>query len=210
MLSLIFLAGGQGLRMNASIPKQYLPLRGKPLALHSFETFLQIPSISEIVVVCSEDYQNFFPKTVLFAEPGRLRQHSVYSGLLKTTGDMVLIHDAARPFFDPAYLPALLEAAERTGAAALATPVTSTIKECTADRRVKKTLDRSTLWEIQTPQAIRHALLLKAFQEVKQEVTDDLSMIEAMGHPTELVPSSPRNFKITTPFDFIVGECAIN
>lgn len=213
MISLILLAGGKGRRMASEVPKQYIPLEGKPIVLHSLEKFLQIPLISEIVVVSEKPYHSLFPKGTLFAEPGVLRQDSVYAGLLKTTQDIILIHDAARPFFDPNTLPLLIQAAKKTGAAALGTPVSSTIKECHSDRQVKKTLDRASLWEIQTPQAIQRTLLFKAFTHIHKEnieVTDDLSMVEAIGHPAEIIPSTHRNFKITTPFDLLVARCAIN
>lgn len=201
--------------MNVPIPKQYLSLNGKPIALHSFDRFLKIPEIVEIVVVCEPEYQHFFSPSPLFARPGARRQDSVYSGLLKTSQEIILIHDSARPFFEAESIPFLLEAVNKTGAAALASPIVSTVKECDLNQIVEKTLDRSKLWEIQTPQAIRRDLLLQAFaytQKNKIEVTDDLSLIEAIGHPTQIVPSSPRNFKITTPFDLAVAEalCALN
>lgn len=215
MVTAILLAGGLGTRMGASVPKQFLPLRDKPIALYSYELLARSPLISEILVVCSPIYHPLFPSSTLFAMPGPRRQDSVYSGLQKATQKIVLIHDAARPLLEEKYLSPLLEATERTGAAALAVPVTSTIKQTAPDRLVKKTLDRSTLWEIQTPQAIQRDLLLQAFHHAETRhltVTDDLSLIEAMGHPTELVPSSPRNLKITTPFDLALAEvlCVTN
>lgn len=215
MATLILLAGGTGSRMGTLVPKQYLLLKQKPIALYSFDLFRASPEIDEIVVVCEPIYQHFFSGSVIFAKPGPRRQDSVYSGLLKSTQEIILTHDAVRPFIEKNYLIPLLEAVRRTGAAALGTPVTSTVKQCRADHIVEKTLDRSHLWEIQTPQAFRRDLLFKAFDYVKKhnlEVTDDLSMMEALGHPAEIVPCSPRNFKITTPFDLAVAEvlCATN
>jgi 2-C-methyl-D-erythritol 4-phosphate cytidylyltransferase len=215
MISLILLAGGIGTRMGSSIPKQYLPLQGKPLALHSFDLFLQIPEIQEIIVVCEPQYQHFFKHPVLFASPGPRRQDSVYSGLLKCSQDIIFIHDAARPLIEAKYLPPLLEAAQSIGAAALGVPVTNTIKQCSLNQIVEKTLNRAELYEIQTPQAIQRALLLQAFAYVQKEgleVTDDLSLIEALGVKPKIIPSSPRNIKITTPFDLFLAEklCDIN
>lgn len=209
MTSLIFLAGGMGTRMGASIPKQYLLLREKPLALYSFERFKSSPEITEIVVVCEPEYEKYFTGPIRFAKPGQRRQDSVYSGLQKTTQPWILTHDSARPFFETKYLLPLLEAARRTGAAALGAPVTSTIKQCFPSKIVEKTLDRSLLWEIQTPQAIQRDLLFQAFAHInahKIDVTDELSMMERLGLPAEIVPCTARNMKITTPFDLAVAE----
>lgn len=216
MVSLIFLAGGRGARMGSSVPKQYLPLQDKPIALHSFEGFIQIPSITEIVVVCESEYQHFFSiHPVLFAPPGLRRQDSVYSGLKKCTKEIILIHDSARPFFEAQYIAPLIEAAKKGGAAGLAAPVTSTIKQCGIDYVVEKTLDRTLLWEMQTPQAAKRELLLKAYEHIEEnhlEVTDDLAAIETLNHPVQIVPCTARNLKITTPFDLAVAKtlCAIN
>lgn len=214
MTSLIFLAGGQGRRFAASTPKQYLSLCNKKIFDYSFEIFQKSPLISEIIVVCAPAYQHLFPENVQFAIPGKRRQDSVYSGLLKTTQEIVLAHDSARPFVEENYLSPLLEAIKRTGSAALGCPVTSTIKQCSPNRIVEQTIDRSTLWEIQTPQGMKRDLFFECFDHVHKnalDVTDELSMCEHLKKLSEIVPSSPRNFKITTPFDLTVAEtlCAI-
>ena len=202
MISLIFLAGGSGSRMGSPLPKQYLPLRGKPIALHSFELFTRIPEIGEIIVVCEEEHQRFFSHPVLFAAAGCRRQDSVYSGLLQCSQEIVFIHDAARPFFDPKTVPLLLRAVQTTGAAALASPAVNTIKQCAPNHIVEKTLERSTLWEMQTPQAIRRDLLLEAYAHAHLHhfvATDDLSLIEAIGLPTQIVPPLPAILKSPPP-----------
>lgn len=212
MVSLVFLAGGVGGRMGTPIPKQFLAIENKLIALFSYELFSQIPEITQIVVVCEPEYQKLFPKGP-FAKPGKRRQDSVYSGLLKTDQEIVLTHDSARPFVEAQYIPPLLQAIRRTGAAGLATPVMNTIKQCNSSHIVEKTLDRAHLWEMQTPQGMRRDLFFKAFNELKgREVTDEMALVEAMGLPCEVVPSSSRNFKITTPFDFAVAKtlCATN
>lgn len=209
MASLIFLAGGQGTRFGTSTPKQYLSLNEKKIFDYSFEVFKKSSLISEIIVVCASEYMELFPKDLKFAKPGKRRQDSVYSGLLKTTGEIVLTHDSARPFVEEKYIPLLIEAIERTGAAALGCPVTSTIKKCSPRRLVEKTIDRSTLWEMQTPQGMKRDLFFECFDYVHQnnlDVTDELYMCELIKSPSEIVPSSPQNFKITTPFDLSVAE----
>jgi 2-C-methyl-D-erythritol 4-phosphate cytidylyltransferase len=218
--SLILLAGGTGSRLKGSIPKQFRPLLGKPVVLYSFDLFASMAEIDEIVVVCAPKYQNLFPhidKPLSFALPGERRQDSVYNGLLKASdaADLVCVHDAARPFIEKDSVAALLEEAIRTGAAALAIPAVNTIKQVDSEQRVRFTLPRQELWELQTPQAIRRELFLKAFAHAREwniDATDDLSLVEAIGEAAVLVKSSPRNFKITTPYDWDIAEkiCASN
>ena len=215
MATVILLAGGIGSRMGAPIPKQFLSLRGKKIALYSFDLFKSIPEIEEIIVVTEPEYQHFFSGASAFAQPGPRRQDSVFSGLQKATREIVMAHDSARPFVEARFIPLLIQAAQKIGAAALAAPVTSTIKQCTSDHFVEKTIDRSHLWEVQTPQALQRSLFFRAFDHVHHHlltVTDELSMVEAIGHPAQIVPSSSRNMKITTPFDLAVAEkiCVTN
>ena len=214
MISLIFLAGGSGSRMGAQIPKQFLPLGDKIVACHSFDLFASTTKIDQMVVVCEPAYRQFFKekdKPLTFALPGLKRQDSVYHGLklCDPKADLILIHDAARPFIESTQLAALIETGLRIGAAALAVPVSSTIKECDPLKMVKKTLSRSGLWEMQTPQALWADLLHRGFQLVKErglEVTDDVAIAEVLGHPVEIVAGSPKNLKLTTPFDLAVAQ----
>lgn len=205
-----------GSRMGGSVPKQYLPLKGRPIALHSFALFAGAPEIAEIVVVCEPEHQHFFSKyPVFFAKPGLRRQDSVYSGLQKCSQEIIFTHDSARPFFETKYIPLLIEAVQSIGASSLGAPVTSTVKQCNPHHIVEKTVDRSRLWEMQTPQAARRDLFVKAYEHVRKhnlEVTDDLAALEAIGHFAKIVPSTPRNLKITTPFDLSLAEflCATN
>ncbi|MBS0626082.1 MAG: 2-C-methyl-D-erythritol 4-phosphate cytidylyltransferase [Verrucomicrobia bacterium] len=217
MISLILLAGGTGTRMGGPIPKQFLTLGNKPVALHSFDLFANFPEIGELIVVCAPLYQYFFStktKPLSFALPGERRQDSVFNGLQKChpNASLILVHDGARPFVEASHLKTLIEAGLRVGAATLAAPVTSTIKECDEKRVVQKTLDRSKLWDIQTPQALHRDLLVKGFEEVharKLTVTDDVSIAETIGHFVEIVAGSPRNFKLTTPFDLVVAKALL-
>ncbi|HSW73299.1 MAG TPA: 2-C-methyl-D-erythritol 4-phosphate cytidylyltransferase [Chlamydiales bacterium] len=205
--SLILLAGGKGSRFGGTLPKQYLSLLKKPVALHSFDLFLEIPTISEIVVVCEPHYQHFFSsssKPIAFALPGERRQDSVFSGLQKTTCDVICIHDAARPFPEKSQVIELLKDAFEIGASALGVPVSNTMKECTSFNQVVKTVPRSSLWEIQTPQAIKRDLLTLGFQKAYREnieVTDDVALIELLRKPVKITMGSKKNIKITTPFD---------
>ena len=210
-ITVILLAGGAGTRMGGNLPKQFRLLKGKPLCLYSYEFFFKHPDVNEIIVVCDPRYRSFFPTTTQFALPGLRRQDSVYNGLISASknADIICIHDSARPFIEKGPFNELLKEAHRIGAAALAIPTTNTIKEADAEHCVCRTLPRHNLWEIQTPQAIRPSLLFKAYayaQTHQLEVTDDLSLIEAIHEPAVLVPSSPSNLKITSSFDWIVAE----
>ncbi|KAJ0750843.1 putative 2-C-methyl-D-erythritol 4-phosphate cytidylyltransferase [Helianthus annuus] len=160
-VSVVLLAGGKGKRMGASMPKQYLPLLGQPIALYSFYTFSRMPEVKEIVVVCDTSYQDIFEDArekinvdLKFALPGKERQDSVYSGLqtIDRTSELVCIHDSARPLVTSSDVEKVLNDGLRVGASVLGVPAKATIKEGNSESFVVKTLDRKTLWEMQTPQ----------------------------------------------------------
>ena len=205
MISVILLSGGVGSRINSAIPKQYLPLKNKEIIHFSFE---QLKRFDELVVVADPQYHSKFPGAKL-ALPGKRRQDSVYNGLLQTTGDWILVHDGARPFINKEMIDRLIEEGQKGVAATLARPVPFTIKEADINRMVTKTLDRSQVWEIQTPQLVRRDILLKGFDLVHEkgiDVTDDVSIAELLGHPVKLVMGSPFNFKITSAEDLKIAE----
>ena len=210
-ISLIFLAGGQSKRMNSKEPKQFTILKKKKLALHSFDSLISISAIDESIVVCKPCYQAIFPKKVTFALPGSSRQASAFNGLKKVSKecDFVLIHDAARPFIQKEDISRLIDEGIIFGAAALGVPVQNTIKELDHKQTVIKTLNRSTLFEIQTPQLIKKSILEKGLKKAFENnlsLTDDTSFAELMNHPVKIVTGSYGNFKITTPFDLKLAK----
>lgn len=214
-ISAILLAGGIGSRMNQAVPKPFIPLIDKPIALHSFELLASHPAISEIIVVCGDAHHTRFPRlahpVVKFAKPGFRRQDSVFNGLvlISEKADLVCIHDSARPLLFRSDLQNVLSEAEKCGAAALAVPVKQTIKQVDLDGFVTETLDRSFLWEAQTPQVIKPDLLKQGFRiahEKDMTVTDDISLVELLGHPVKLVQGSYQNLKITTPEDLEIAK----
>ncbi|KAL2254257.1 2-C-methyl-D-erythritol 4-phosphate cytidylyltransferase, chloroplastic isoform X2 [Sesamum indicum] len=221
-VSVILLAGGKGKRMGASMPKQYLPLLGQPIALYSFYTFSKMPEVKEIVVVCDPSYQDIFEDAkenihidMKFALPGKERQDSVYSGLeaIDSDSELVCIHDSARPLVLAGDVAKVLKDGQRVGAAVLGVPAKATIKEANSDSFVVKTLDRKTLWEMQTPQVIRPDLLKKGFELVNREgleVTDDVSIVEHLRHPVYITEGSYTNIKVTTPDDLLLAERILN
>ncbi|KAK3414341.1 hypothetical protein EUGRSUZ_I02806 [Eucalyptus grandis] len=195
-VSVILLAGGKGKRMGASMPKQYLPLLGQPIALYSFYTFSQMREVKEIIVVCDPSYKDIFEDTkeeiqvdLKFTLPGKERQDSVYSGLQ------------------------VLKDGWENGAAVLGVPVKATIKEANSESFVVRTLDRKTLWEMQTPQVIKPSLLKRGFELVNREgleVTDDVSIVEHLRHPVYVTEGSYTNIKVTTPDDLLLAERILN
>ncbi|MCP5469105.1 MAG: 2-C-methyl-D-erythritol 4-phosphate cytidylyltransferase [Chlamydiales bacterium] len=195
--------------MRSQTPKQFLPLGNKPIILHSLDLFCEA-GVQEIVVVCKEEYHNLFTGyPVFFAEPGTRRQDSVENALARCHHDMICVHDGARPFITLDLLAELYNVACHVGAAALGMPITSTVKQTCDKGVVKRTLDRSTVWEIQTPQIISRAILQQGFAKANKEnltVTDDVSLAELVGHPVQLIEGSSRNLKITTPEDIIIAR----
>jgi 2-C-methyl-D-erythritol 4-phosphate cytidylyltransferase len=219
-ISVILLAGGQGTRMRSATPKQYLPLGDKPLAHYSFELFMAMPEVAEIIVVCDVHYRHLFTADTFpaarrhirlaYALPGVLRQDSVFNGLQASweKTPLVCIHDAARPCITPALVRRVIEAAEQYGAATASIPVKHTIKQSDQAGFVRQTLDRSTLHEIQTPQIMRFSLLREGFALAHRSnsvVTDDVSLVELLNHPVKLVEGSYTNLKVTTPEDLTLA-----
>ncbi|KAG0565712.1 hypothetical protein M758_7G008800 [Ceratodon purpureus] len=217
-VSVILLAGGKGTRMGANMPKQYLPLLGRPIALHSFQTFAHMMEVLEIVVVCDPSYRDIFEEAakdvavpVKFAIPGKERQDSVRSGLNEVANatKLVCVHDSARPLVLAKDIRKVLKDAAIHGAAVLGVPVKATIKEAASDGFVTKTLDRKYLWEMQTPQVIEPELLRRGFELVEREhleVTDDVSIVEHLKHLVFITEGSYTNLKVTTPDDLLVAE----
>ncbi len=211
-ITAILLAGGLGKRMESSIPKQFLPLAGKPVILYSFELLLLFPQIQEIIIVCDHAYRHLFDHPLVkFAEPGAERQESVWNGasLASSSSDRLLIHDGARPCLEYELLAHLLATAQNYLAIASAVPVKSTIKQTNSEGLVEKTLNRACLWEIQTPQIIEPSLYKQGALLAKSQnlvLTDDVTLVELLGHPVKLVAGSYKNIKITTPEDLALAH----
>lgn len=213
--NVIFAAGGLGTRMGMEIPKQFISLANKPLALHSFELFLNIPEVHEIVIVCEPSFEHYFrqkntDKKITFAVPGPRRQDSVYNGLQALNSDhLVCIHDSARPAVKVKNVRTVVEMASNFGAAVLGVPVKGTIKICDENKMIASTPERSKLWEMQTPQVIRYQWFTDAYRiaiDKNLTVTDDVSLVELLGKPVKIVEGCYSNIKATTPEDLIVLE----
>ncbi len=216
-ISLILLAGGQGKRFNNSTPKQFLELNGIALSLFSYNTFLSIKDISEIIIVCDKPYQNIFSqqqKPIKFASPGKRRQDSLYNGVkkLSSKADFVCIHDAARPFVTKEEINILISTGIKYHAAALGIPLVSTIKKIDRNNFVKTTVNRNEMWEIQTPQILSLSILKKGLAlAIKNSisVTDDISLAELLGLHPKIVLGKKTNYKITFEEDFLLAKSHI-
>lgn len=217
--SVVLAAGGIGNRMGTPIPKQYLTLNDKPIALYSFEVFLSMPEVTEIVIVCDPAYRTLFTPystqcKISFALPGKLRQDSIFNGIQNISGDpLICVHDAARPLIDAAIVRNVIQNAEEWQAAVLGVRAKATIKVCNDNQMISYTPDRSTLWEMQTPQVVRLSLLKEGYQAAKignKAVTDDVSLVELIGKPVKVVEGNYSNIKITTPDDLILLDALWN
>lgn len=164
------------------------------------------PGVGEIVVALPEGYAA--PAGCLGVLGGAERSHSVRAALAASSGDPILVQDAARPMLTPEIVTACLEGLGDADAAIAAAPVTDTIKEADSGA-VRRTLDRSVLWAVQTPQVFRRAALEAALaqpDDVLATATDDASLVEAAGGTVRIVPTPASNLKVTTPHDLRVAE----
>ncbi len=210
-------AAGFGARMGHELPKQYLPLTGKPLIFHALSTLCACPKISTVFVVLAPDDTLFhsFDWSALGdkLQPlycgGVTRAESVLNGLLAAeleADDWVLVHDGARPCLTQLLLDKLLvELCNDDTGGILAVPVADTLKCADQQQRISSTQDRAGLWQAQTPQMFRARLLVQALQQ-SNRVTDEASAIEALGLKPRLVLSDSTNFKVTYPQDLLLAE----
>jgi len=220
-VGVILLAGGKGKRMKSAVPKQFLPLLGKPVFLRSLDIFQSMRDVvSSIVIVLDESYRDEYANIVRadsrirWADPGAERQDSVFNGLNQVPDDcsVVAIHDAARPLVTTEEVLNVLKDGITHGAAVLGVPMKATVKESEDGHFVLRTVPRSRLWEIHTPQVATKALFMRGFAKVKAEnleVTDDVSVVEALGLPVKLTLGEYTNIKLTTPDDLKVAEATL-
>ena len=217
----IVLAGGAGKRMGSSTSKQFLLLDNKPILVHTLQVFQECKPVDGIYLVVNhrdlpliqeeilETYH--FSKVMKLVIGGRLRQDSVRNGLeaIDEPCDVVVIHDAARPFVSPAFVEKSIFLMEMFDAVVPAIPARDTIKVISKEGFVLKTLERDALWHIQTPQTFKYDLIAKAYREgmaKKLCAYDDSTFIEHLGKKVKVVEGSPYNIKITTPEDLLIAR----
>jgi len=207
----ILLAAGAGRRMAGSVPDKVLaPVGGRPVFAYSAAAFAA-SGVADLYVVVYRDRSQmtelsaYAPTPALLVRGGRERQDSVRAALAALPGDIdyVFIHDCARPLIQPEQLIALHKIVRREQAVVLAHRVTDTIKEHRASGRLR-TIDRSKLWAMETPQVFSKALIDRAYAKVvakKLIVTDDAAAVEVLGHPVALLENFQPNLKLTSPAD---------
>jgi 2-C-methyl-D-erythritol 4-phosphate cytidylyltransferase len=220
MNTAIIVAAGRGERFGSNRPKQFLPLLGKPLILHTIERFQACDAVDSIVLVLSDDGRDEFLKAATRFEFTKLaaivaggitRAESVKSGLLAVnadSADIIAVHDGARPIVTCDEITRTIEQAAETGAACLVATVTDTIKEVRRSHIVR-TIDRSSLRRALTPQAFRYDIIRRAFDGADlgdDAITDECSLVERLGVEITIVEGSSRNIKITHPEDLVMAE----
>ncbi len=217
---IIIVAGGKGLRMGGDVPKQFMPLAGKPVLMHTLERFHSFDAALQIILVLPRDHQPYwralcehhhFAVPHQIADGGASRFLSSKSGLDLIPADadgVVMIHDGVRPFVSHEVIGRCLRAARRDGAAIPVMPVVETLRQQDGDTWT--TVPRDQYRAVQTPQAFDIALARKAFSQPGSPLfTDDASVVESIGQQVTMVEGNRENIKLTTPFDLTVAEALL-
>ncbi|HYB90252.1 MAG TPA: 2-C-methyl-D-erythritol 4-phosphate cytidylyltransferase [Candidatus Binataceae bacterium] len=219
--SAIIVAAGSGTRLGINRAKAFVPVGGSAMVFYSLRAIARVPAIVELVIAVprgmesearSEVTRAALKIPVKMTPGGAERQDSVRIALALTSAEseLVIVHDAARPFAPAALFDACLAAAARSGGAIAAIPVSDTLKRV-ADGAITATVPRADLWQAQTPQAFRRALLIEAHERALAEhvtATDDADLVERIGGRVEVVEGTARNFKITTRADLELADSA--
>lgn len=215
----ILVAGGQGLRMGGDVPKQFLPLGGRPVLMHTIDRFREVFPDMHIIVVLPQGQHDYWHDLCcrhhleggfLTAPGGDTRFHSVLNGLNAIPADvsegLVGVHDGVRPFVSRDTLLRCYEEAARSGTAVPVTPVVETLRHVSPDGE-SVTVPRGDYRLVQTPQVFSLALLRQAYrQPYAPQFTDDASVVEALGERITLVEGNRENIKLTTPADLLLAK----
>lgn len=215
---IVIVAGGKGLRMGGDIPKQFLPINGKPVLMRTLERFREYSPALQIILVLPVSQQDYwhtlckqydFSVDYQIANGGETRFHSVQNGLALIPDDaqgVVGVHDGVRPFVSVEVIDRCFEAARTQKAVIPVTPVVETLRHIDEDGSGRNVL-RSDYRLVQTPQTFDIQLLKKANKQPYSEAfTDDASVVEGIGQKVAMVEGNRENIKITTPFDIVIAE----
>lgn len=210
----ICLAAGLGQRMNHTIPKQFLPLLGKPIIAYSLEVLETVPEIDRIIVVYNKDFRSMYEELFdnynltkcFLIEGGDTRQDSVWRGLNAVESEKVLIHEASRPFITPDFIQSIfIYPDEKAVVPVIPIPFTVSV----GNQYMTAELDRSTLHNVQLPQLFDAKTLRNAHELARREnyiATEDGILVFRLGEKVRFVTGSENNIKITTPLDLIIAE----
>lgn len=214
-VGVIIVAGGSGSRIGGEELKQFRWVAGKPMLLHSVQTFMARPDVGMVVCVLPQRYAGDPPPwlfqcdvdRLLVSVGGRTRSESVANGLddLPDEAEIVLVHDAARPLVDMATIDRVVDTVRGGTSAIAALPVVDTIKSVDENGVIKHTVDREGLWRAQTPQGFPRRVLVDAHRRASAEhiaTSDDAALLERLGIPVKIVRGSERAMKVTEPGDF--------
>lgn len=210
--------------MQKEVPKPFLTLKGRTILERTLRVFLPLASLQQVIVATSGEFAaaaRQILETVLPDEiagqaviGGRERQHSIRNALDRTAEvDLVLVHDAVRPFVKLAHVEACCRAASETGAALLGIPAKDTMKRVDEHRLVQQTPPRSSMWQAQTPQVFRKSLLVRAYEQAAHDRftgTDDASLVERLGEAVKMVEGDRMNMKLTYPLDLQLAALIID
>jgi 2-C-methyl-D-erythritol 4-phosphate cytidylyltransferase len=217
----IIVSAGKGQRFMEGRKKQFFLLADKPILTHTLDKFENCPLIDSILLVVGQEDMDYCLKEIIeknryrkisqIVPGGKRRQDSVKNGMdaLSRDANIVVIHDGVRPFVTREMIEDSIHSAQRFGAVVMAMPVKETIKIADADGTVLKTLDRESLWQIQTPQTFQAHVIKEAYQKATENGfvgTDDASLVERLGMKVHILPGSYTNIKITTPEDLILAN----
>lgn len=215
--SLIIVAAGSGTRLGHEIPKQYLPLGNMTVLRHTLNAFKAVDGLKAICVVTNPAHKDLLKESIfgldgiIITHGGSTRQQSVHNGLKALNlnrEDIVLVHDAARPFVQKADIQTLLDTLQTHDAATLACPVADTLSYANENGFAENYVSRENLWAVQTPQGFRAGLLNNAHEQAEENkvYTDDTALVAALGTPIKYVASSRKNFKITRKEDMELAQ----
>lgn len=213
--NVIIVAGGKGLRMGSDLPKQFIPIGGKPVLMHTIESFYSFDKSMNIILVLPVSHQDYwkglcdeygFKVPHRIASGGETRFHSVKNGLVLVEEGVVAVQDGVRPFASKEMIKRCFDAVKHFDAVIPVIDSTDSLREMT-DAENSRIIDRSRIRLVQTPQVFSPEVLKKAYQtEFKETFTDDASVVEAAGGHVHLVKGEITNIKITTPLDLKIGE----
>ena len=215
----IIVAGGKGLRMGGELPKQFIPVEGRPVLMRTLDAFYAYDDTLHLILVLPRDHQPYWQelcREYQFAVPHRVadggatRFHSVQNGLslVEDPDALVAVHDGVRPFVSHEVIACCFREAELHGAVVPVIPVVETVRQLVGETSV--TVNRDAYRLVQTPQTFRASLLRNAYEQPYCDAfTDDASVVEALGHAVHLVEGNRENIKLTTPYDLVVAQALL-
>lgn len=222
MIGGLIVAAGSGKRMNTSINKQFLKIKGKPILIWTIESFYKNKNIDKIVVAIKKEEEDDIKKllkeynleNITLVYGGHERQDSIYNALPQLQEcDYILIHDGARPFISQEIIDNCIYEVKKHPCICVGAKAKDTIKIVDENCNIINTTDRSLTWYAQTPQAFRYDIIKEAYDFAKKTNflgTDDASLVENLGYKVKMIEGSYNNIKITTQEDLIIGESILD